>query len=149
LAAALGAIAAPVPAAARPLYHLAATWSAGAVMTLVVAAASLHRQLGLPAATGTGLLELARGALAAAGDTPGAEDITGPVARGEARYLGQLAELRQRAPPLHPLAVLLALETLRQLALGAPLNAAQQGLAEALRGLCKGPGFLDPLTGWV
>jgi predicted short-subunit dehydrogenase-like oxidoreductase (DUF2520 family) len=149
LAAAWGAPSAPVPGALRPLYHLAATWAAGGTSTLVLAAATLHQQLGLPAATGPGLVELARGALGALTTKldPGA--ITGPVARGEEGFLAQLAALRERAPEQHPLAVLLALETLRQLARAAPLGPSQVALARALREHCARPGFLDPLSSWV
>src|SRR5687768_4032667 len=48
LAAALGAPAAVVPGPLRPLYHLAASLSAGGVVTLVAAAAGLLESLGLP-----------------------------------------------------------------------------------------------------
>jgi predicted short-subunit dehydrogenase-like oxidoreductase (DUF2520 family) len=149
LAAALGAPAMPVPAPLRPLYHLAATWAAGGVVTVTGAAAGLHRRLGLPPASAAGLLELARGSLAAASPEHPAEALTGPVARGEARYLDQLDRLRREAPELHPLAVLLAVETLRQLAAAGPLSEAQEALRKGLAAICRGSGFLDPLTGGV
>ena len=148
LAAALGATAAPVPAPLRPLYHLAATLSAGGVVTLVAAAAGLLESLGLPPAAAAGLLELARGALA--GVSAGAPAaaitgaITGPVARGEPRYLAQLAALRERSPELHRLAVMLALETLRQIARAGPLDDAQRALRKGLDGFAAASGFLDP-----
>lgn len=135
LAAALGATAAPVPAQVRPLYHLAATLSAGGVVTLVTAAVGLVESLGLPPAASAGLLELARGSLAATSAERPWRAITGPVARGEPRYLAQLAALRERAPELHPLALLLALETLRQCARGGPLDDAQRALHKGLDGL--------------
>ena len=144
LADAVGGAAAPVPAALRPLYHLAATLSAGGVVTLVSAAAAVLADLGLPPEARAGLLELARGSLAAAAaDDPGGA-ITGPVARGEARYLAQLAALRERMPELHGLAVLLALESLRQLAARGPLDDAQNALRKGLSVLVTEPGFLDP-----
>ena len=149
LAAALGAESAPVAAPLRPLYHLAATLSAGGVVTLVAAAAALHEDLGLPPSAAAGLLELARGSLAAAAPERPAAAVTGPVARGERRYLEQLATLRELAPALHPLAVLLALETLRQLARRGPLDDAQHALRKGLADLCAEPGFLDPLKSGV
>jgi predicted short-subunit dehydrogenase-like oxidoreductase (DUF2520 family) len=149
LAAALGAPAAVVPAAARPLYHLAATLAAGAGVTLLGAAASLHAAAGVDAASRAGLRELALGALAAAPAQRPEVAITGPLARGDEGYLGQLERLREAAPELHPLAVLLALETLRQLAFARPPGLSHQRLRAALLEVCGRPGFLDPLQGRV
>jgi predicted short-subunit dehydrogenase-like oxidoreductase (DUF2520 family) len=66
LVAAWGGVAGEVPAAARPLYHFAASLAAGGVATLLAAAAELAARAGLPPAVGDGYLELARGAVAAA-----------------------------------------------------------------------------------
>src|SRR5690606_33549666 len=72
LAAAVGASAAPVPGALRPLYHLAATIAAGGTVTLLATAAALHDRLGVDPASRRGLRDLACGALAAASpDDPG------------------------------------------------------------------------------
>ncbi len=84
-----------------------------------------------------GYLELARGAVAAAGESveagagPAAA-LTGPVARGDRGTVErQLAALRQAAPELVPLVVLLGREALARIAETAPLTPAQRELAEA------------------
>lgn len=150
LASALDAPHAEVPGDARALYHLAATWAAGGSVVLLGAAVDLHARAGIDAAAAPGLAELARGALAAIAD-PAAPiaSLTGPLARGEATYLAQLATLREAHPALHPLAVLVALEGLRQLAKRGPLSTAQEALRSALREVCEQPTFLDPLRGRV
>jgi predicted short-subunit dehydrogenase-like oxidoreductase (DUF2520 family) len=120
LAAAWGGTAAEVPAEARPLYHFAATLAAGGVATLLAAAAEIVRLLGLPEEVARGYVELARGAVAAASRTleegrPLASAITGPAARGDrATLASHLEALRRVAPGKLPLAMFLALETLRQ-----------------------------------
>jgi len=120
LAAAWGGVSAEVPAEARPLYHFAATLAAGGVTTLLAAAAELAGRLGLPAAVARGYVELARGAVAAAGRNleegrPLAAAITGPAARGDRETLTRhLQGLERTAPEKLPLAIFLALETLRQ-----------------------------------
>jgi predicted short-subunit dehydrogenase-like oxidoreductase (DUF2520 family) len=120
LAAAWGATAAEVPPEARPLYHFAATLAAGGVVTLLAAAAEIAGSLGLPEAVTRGYLELARGALAAAGRTldegrPLAEAITGPVARDDRETLRRhLAALGRLTRGKLPLAVFLLAETLHQ-----------------------------------
>jgi predicted short-subunit dehydrogenase-like oxidoreductase (DUF2520 family) len=120
LAAAWGAVPGEVPPAARPLYHFAATLAAGGVVTLLSAAGELGERLGLPAAVTRGYLELARGAVAAAGRSldaghPLAAAITGPVARGDAATLRrQLAALQASAADKLPLARALAAETAHQ-----------------------------------
>ncbi len=155
LAAALGAPHAEVGAPLRPLYHLAATWAAGGAVTLLGAATALHAEAGVDPAAAAGLHELARGAVAAVGAQQlpphgrPATSLTGPVARGEGSYLTQLEGLREAFPALHPLAVLLALEGLRQLAQGAPATPAQEALRSALREICGQSSFLDPLLTWV
>jgi predicted short-subunit dehydrogenase-like oxidoreductase (DUF2520 family) len=120
LAKAFGGVAAEVPAAARPLYHFAATLAAGGVVTLLAAAAEIAGGLGLPEEVTRGYLELARGALAAASQTldkgrPLATAITGPVARDDRetlrRHLAALAGLTQGKLPL---AIFLLAETLHQ-----------------------------------
>ena len=150
LAAALGAPHAEVPASARALYHLAATWAAGGSVVLLGAAVDLHSRTAVASEASPGLAELARGALAAVADpvSPIAS-LTGPLVRGEATYLGQLAALREAFPALHPLAVLVALEGLRQLAEKGPLRVSQEALRSALREVCEQPSFLDPLRGRV
>jgi predicted short-subunit dehydrogenase-like oxidoreductase (DUF2520 family) len=131
LAAAWGGIPGEVPPAARPLYHFAATLAAGGVVTLLAAAGELGERLGLPPAVTRGYLELARGAVAAAGrgldaGRPLAAAITGPVARGDAATLRrQLAALQTRAADKLPLARALAAETAHQ----------RQGLGEDLSAL--------------
>jgi len=136
LAAALGGEAAEVPAAARPLYHFAATLAAGGVTTLLAAAAEIAERLGLPPAVARGYGELARGAVAQAlaeGDAAAA--LTGPAARGDLatveRHLDDLARL---APEKLPLAIELAKETLRQRARREPPTDSQRRLAAALAG---------------
>ncbi len=120
LAAAWGATAAEVPPEARPLYHFAATLAAGGVVTLLAAAAEIAGSLGLPEAVTRGYLELARGALAAAGRTlddgrPLAEAITGPVARDDRETLRRhLAALGSLTRGKLPLAIFLLAETLHQ-----------------------------------
>jgi predicted short-subunit dehydrogenase-like oxidoreductase (DUF2520 family) len=120
LAAAWGGVPGEVPPAARPLYHFAATLAAGGVVTLLAAAGEIAGRLGLPEAVTRGYLELARGAVAAAGrtldaDRPLAAAITGPVARGDAATMArQLAALQASAPDALPLAHAIARETLRQ-----------------------------------
>jgi predicted short-subunit dehydrogenase-like oxidoreductase (DUF2520 family) len=146
LAAAWGAEAGEVPAERRTLYHFAATLAAGGVTTLLAAAEGLAATLGLPAATARGYRELARGALAAAETASDATAaITGPAVRGDRATLERhLAALAEAAPELVPLAVLLARESLRQLARRAPLDPPRQALAAALEARAEAPGFLDP-----
>jgi predicted short-subunit dehydrogenase-like oxidoreductase (DUF2520 family) len=120
LAGAWGGAAAEVPAAARPLYHFAATLAAGGVVTLLAAAAEIAGRLGLPQEVARGYLELARGAVAAARETldagrPLGAAITGPAARGDHATLERHFEaLRRLAPEKLDLAAALALETRRQ-----------------------------------
>jgi predicted short-subunit dehydrogenase-like oxidoreductase (DUF2520 family) len=134
LAVALGGEAAEVAAAARPLYHFAATLAAGGVTTLLAAAAEIAERLGLPPAVARGYGELARGAVAQVLDSgDAAAALTGPAARGDlATVERHLAELAQGAPEKLPLARELARETLRQRARREPPTDAQQRLATAL-----------------
>ena len=150
LAASLGAPHAEVPGSARALYHLAAPWAGGGSVILLGAAVDLHARAGVAAAAAGGLAELGRGALAAVADaTTPVASLSGPVARGEASYLAQLAALREAFPALHPLAVLVALEGLRQVAERSQLSASQEAVRSALREVCEQPSFLDPLRGRV
>lgn len=149
-----------VDASRRPLYHLAATLAAGGAVTLLAAALELAESLGLAEQASGGLLELAKGSLEqSAGPeapleavSPGgsrrqaAGAITGPAARGDRSYLEQLSALRHFQPELHPLAVLLALQTLRQRSLEVPLSPRQLELEQDLKALCAAPGFLDPVS---
>lgn len=120
LATAWGAVAARVPPEARTLYHFAATLAAGGVTTLLAAAAEIADKLGLPPEVAKGYVELARGAVTAAGDAldagrPVASAITGPAARGDRATLARhLEALRHVSPDKLPLALFAALETLRQ-----------------------------------
>lgn len=133
LAAAWEAVVAEVPAAARPLYHFAATLAAGGVLTLLATAAEIAARLELPPAVEHGYLELARGALATATPTGAAAALTGPVARGDTpTVLRHLAALRNLAPEKLPLAIELARETLRHLDRLHPLSPPHQSLLAAL-----------------
>jgi predicted short-subunit dehydrogenase-like oxidoreductase (DUF2520 family) len=120
LAGAWGGVAAEVPAAARPLYHFAATLAAGGVVTLLAAAAEIAGGIGLPEPVTRGYLELARGALAAATRAldegqPLAAAITGPVTRDDRETLRQhLAALGSLTPGKLPLAIFLLGEILHQ-----------------------------------
>jgi len=141
LVAAWGGVAGEVPAAARPLYHFAATLAAGGVATLLATAAELANRATLPPAVARGYLELARGTVAAAiaaaeaspeqaaGAPAAIAALTGPVARGDlATVERHLGALRAAAPELLPLALELARETLRQVAASQPLGAGHQAL---------------------
>jgi len=147
LAAAWGGVPGDVPAAARPLYHFAATLAAGGTVTLLAVAAEVASRLDLPQAVAQavvrGYLELARGALAAAartldaGRSPAAA-ITGPVARGDAEaFRRQIEALRASAPDKIPLARVLARETLRQ----------RQGLGGGLPAIAAVLDDMDDETG--
>lgn len=120
LATAWGAVSAEVPPGSRTLYHFAATLAAGGVTTLLAAAAEIAGKLGLPPEVARGYVELARGAVTAAGHaldagSPLASAITGPAARGDRATLARhLEALRHVAPDKLPLALFAALETLRQ-----------------------------------
>lgn len=136
LVTAWGGIDGEVPAAARPLYHFAATLAAGGVATLLATAAQLAARAGLPPAVERGYLELARGTVEAAMATPpgaastaGAAALTGPVARGDlATFQRHVRALRAAAPEHLPLALELARETLRQAAVSQPPNAGHRAL---------------------
>jgi predicted short-subunit dehydrogenase-like oxidoreductase (DUF2520 family) len=138
LAAAWEAEAAEVPAAARTLYHFAATLAAGGVVTLLAAAEEIAGRLGLPDAVVRGYLELCRGAVAAATEAHAegrtvAAALTGPAARGDRttveRQLGALAGL---APEKVRLVAELARETLRQKGRAGELSPEHRELLAAL-----------------
>jgi len=116
-------------------------------VTLLAAAVELQRAAGVPPPAAAGLRELALGAVAESAPEEPAAALTGPVARGDSRVLAQLAELRRSRPELHPLAVLLALETLRQAQAGdaAGPSSSRAELDRALRALVADPAFLAPL----
>ncbi len=135
LAAAWAAVPVVVPAAARPVYHLAATLAAGGVVTLLAAAAELASRLALPPETAAGYLELARGALAAAaGSADPAAALTGPVARGDAATVGRHLEALAALSAGHlPLYRALARETLRQCQRQGPLSEAQRLVLAAVQ----------------
>jgi predicted short-subunit dehydrogenase-like oxidoreductase (DUF2520 family) len=135
LAAAWGGTSADVEAEIRPLYHFAATLSAGGAVTVLALAEDLARRLGLPEAAVRGYLELCRGAVAqaVATGTPAAV-LTGPAARGDrATVAGHLEALRDLAPDKVPLVVHLARETLSQRERIGGLTPEQGDLQEYLR----------------
>jgi predicted short-subunit dehydrogenase-like oxidoreductase (DUF2520 family) len=137
IAAAWGGISADVEAEVRPLYHFAATLSAGGVVTVLALAEDLARRLGLPEAAVRGYLELCRGAVAqaVATGTPAAV-LTGPAARGDrATVSGHLEALRELAPDKLPLVIHLARETLSQRERIGGLTAEQRELAAYLESL--------------
>lgn len=134
LATSWGGTSAEVAPEIRPLYHFAATLSAGGVVTVLALAEDLARRLGLPEAAIRGYLELCRGAVAqaVATGTPAAV-LTGPAARGDrATVAGHLEALRQLAPDKLPLVVRLARETLSQRERLGELSPEQKDLAEYL-----------------
>lgn len=149
LAAAWGAEAAEVPAAARSLYHFAATLAAGGVVTLLAAAEEIAEHLGLPESVTRGYLELCKGAVAAAAEAhaeghPLGTALTGPVARGDRDTVARhLEALRTLAPEKLPLTRALARETLRQRGRGGELG---PGHAEVLRELERGEPGTDTRT---
>lgn len=134
LAQALQAETVEVPAEARRLYHFAATFAAGGLVTLLAAAASLATRAGVPPEVLAGYAELARGALdeVGRGADPTAA-LTGPVARGDtATVEAALTALAGRDPAALPFALALARESLRQLGFRRPLTPAQEELASLL-----------------
>ncbi len=134
LAAAWGATSGTIPPESRLLYHFAATLAAGGVTTLLAAAADLAERLRLPPDVVGGYLELARGAVEAAGQAADpAHAITGPTARGDRdTVLGQLAALAGPAPEMVVWVRALAAETLRQRARVGLAGAPQRGLLSEL-----------------
>jgi len=129
-----------VPEEARALYHLGATLAAGGVVTLLAAAERVAAAAGLPREVLAGYLELARGALAAAGGAVAggghvADAITGPAARGDrATVEHQLRTLAAARPEIAELAALVARESLAARAeAGDGLNEAQRELLRCLR----------------
>jgi predicted short-subunit dehydrogenase-like oxidoreductase (DUF2520 family) len=147
LAAAWEAEAAEVPAAARVLYHFAASLVAGGVVTLLAAGEEIAGRLGLPGAVVRGYLELCRGAVAAAAAArdagrPLAAALTGPAARGDhAAVERQLAALADLAPEKVALVVDLARETLRQQERAGPLSAEHRELLAVLEQLTPRSGL--------
>ena len=143
LAAAWGAEAAEVPAAARTLYHFAATLAAGGVVTLLAVAEEIAVRLRLPPAVVRGYLELSRGAVAAAIEAdaagrPVAAALTGPAARGDRVTMErQLAALADLAPRKVRLVTELARETLRQRERTGALTAEHRELLALLNGEAK------------
>ncbi|MES1244329.1 MAG: Rossmann-like and DUF2520 domain-containing protein [Acidobacteriota bacterium] len=134
IAAAWGGTSAEVSPEARPLYHFAATLSAGGAVTVLALAEDLGRRLGLPEEAIRGYLELCRGAVAQAVATGApAAVLTGPAARGDrATVAGHLEALGRLAPDRLPLVRELARETLRQRERLGELTAEQRELADSL-----------------
>lgn len=139
LAHAWGGVPREVPEDARDLYHLAATLAAGGVVTLLAAAARIAHAAGLPAEVESGYAELARGAVAAAGEEvagggTAAGALTGPVARGDAATVErQLDALEERLPELVPLVARLGEEALVSLRRAGSRDAGRDQLLDALR----------------
>jgi len=134
LAVAWGARPIAVPETARAAYHLAATLSAGGLLTLVGLASRLAHRAGLPREMLGAYLDLARSALAAAGpaDSP-ARALTGAWARGDAPVVRRHLEAMSRyAPESVELLVELGKETLRQLGRTGPLTREQSQLLKML-----------------
>lgn len=133
LTAAWGARLVEVPAAARLLYHYAATLAAGGVLTLIARAEEIAESAGLPNAVAEGYRRLAQSALEAARGGPAAAAITGPVARGDGVLVTTQLEAAPSALDSADFETHLALETLRQIARREALTPAQQDLRERLR----------------
>ncbi|HEX4956059.1 MAG TPA: Rossmann-like and DUF2520 domain-containing protein [Thermoanaerobaculia bacterium] len=131
LAQALEAETVAVPAEARRLYHFAATFAAGGVVTLVAAAFSLATRAGVSGGVLAGYTELARGALeevGRAGEPIAA--LTGPVARGDvATVEAALAALAAHDPEALPFARALVQESIRQLRRRGTLSIGQEAVA--------------------
>jgi predicted short-subunit dehydrogenase-like oxidoreductase (DUF2520 family) len=125
-----------IPAASRPLYHLAASLAAGGVVTLLATACDLARSTGLPEAVSRGYLELARGALdQTQGSADPAAAITGPVARGDLETLEtQLDRLQEADPERAALVAALAQETLRHRRRRGELDSTHEALESFLDG---------------
>ncbi len=141
LATAWGGVTTEVPAAARPLYHFAASLAAGGVVTLLATADRIAQQQGLDPIITQGYLDLAIGALRAArqAESPTAA-ITGPLARGDLETAAnQLELLAESDPAALPLCGQLAMETLRHLG----LPAAQRQSAAVRLGLNRREGKDD------
>ncbi len=134
LAEAFGGEAAVVSEEVRVLYHLAATLAAGGIATTFASALAVARAAGVPAAALRGYGELARGALAAALESPEPADaITGPAARGDLETVErQLELLEATAPELKPLVLALARAALDRRRERSPWTPPQQALAERL-----------------
>lgn len=138
LAASWGGVPRVVAEDVRDLYHLAATLAAGGAVTLLAAAERVADAAGLSRDVLPGYLELARGAVAAAGEELAAGGsfvgaITGPAARGdETTVRRQLDTLAAHRPALAELAAVIARETLAALAEQAPPDDGQRRLAAAL-----------------
>jgi len=105
----------PVPAAARPIYHLAASLAAGGIVTLLAAASEMAHQQGLPDDIMKGYFALARGAVEQASRSSDISSaITGPVARGDLdTFRRQIAILERLDEGLAQAVISLANLTLR------------------------------------
>jgi predicted short-subunit dehydrogenase-like oxidoreductase (DUF2520 family) len=118
-----------IPAAGKPLYHLAATLAAGGSASLLSLAARVWSDAGLGEEEGrVALAGLAATAVEAAGRLPFEEALTGPVARRDVATVRlHRAALADRAD-LAVLYALLAKETLRR----TPGRGSEQEIAEIL-----------------
>lgn len=141
---AFGARGAVVPDAQRRQYHTAATIAAGGTATLLDLVVEIGASTGLPSAVAKAYRDLAVGALDRIVDG-GAAAITGPVARGETRYLERLEEVGLETPETRPLLVLLALESLRRIEAVCGRSPDRTALRNRLLEVCRQTDFLDPV----
>jgi predicted short-subunit dehydrogenase-like oxidoreductase (DUF2520 family) len=104
MAAALGGRAVHIPDADRPLYHASAILACGYLATLVQAAVSLWREMGLtPQEAMEAIRPLTQATLDNLARHPGAMEsmVTGPVVRGDAATVeAHLEALSRRSPGL-------------------------------------------------
>jgi predicted short-subunit dehydrogenase-like oxidoreductase (DUF2520 family) len=104
-----------IPAAGKPLYHLAATLAAGGSASLLSFAARAWSDAGLEEEEGrVALAELAATAVEAVGRLPFDEALTGPVARRDVATVRLHRAALADRPELASLYALLAGETLRR-----------------------------------
>ena len=138
LARAWGGVPQRVPETQRDLYHLAATLAAGGVVTMLAAAERVARAAGLERPVLDGYLELARGAVAGAGEELAAGGsfaaaITGPAVRGDRGTVQrQLAALATVDRGVAELAAEVARQALAALAAAGSATPGQRDLARFL-----------------
>ncbi len=102
-----------IPAAGKPLYHLAATLAAGGTASLLSLAVRAWSDAGLDAEEGrVALAGLAATAVEAVGRLPFDEALTGPVARRDVATVRLHSEALAGRPELFALYAVLAAETL-------------------------------------
>ena len=137
LALAFGGSAAVISQQQRPLYHLVATLTAGAVTTVAAVAMEIAGRSGLPAEVRARLWRTGdRRARQGAGADRSRRGYSPARRRGgtSATFLFELAELARIAPEAAPIVVALARESLRQRSRWTPPDPPRQALAELLAG---------------